>query len=964
MSDIKLYSRKSREAFLSPDQSYAIATASLSGRISGILPDQDWTVVAYTPINRFFSFYHPSSRKIAQIWLIVVVIIALLTYQAANRISLPFSAFISAIGSIAQGHYNSNQTKLKTIAIPELADIERNLARIMEETSLLAGKSLRESTASLQAFSDMTQEAALEYDRRIIAESLLRISIRTLNADAGLLLIHNPDYKSPMKLQFNLTDEQIEKYQSLAVHDANSKQVYFSWDHEKHEAIWQDGFQVIVSVPVRTRQSRFGTLYLLFNKVIDTDIEKDHTLELLAQQCAVYTSRSGLFHQLDQQISFTEGILSGIPWFICAIDSQMKITWHNNRREIAFFDEMENLIGTKCCFGFKGKDTICADCPVKQTIHDSQSHEVTQNWTGPSGENQWIRLNSFPLKDETGQMHSAILFIRDISAEIAAQSEIRRFSRAIDCIGEAVIITDMDGRIVFTNKAFGRIYQYSDTDVKGHYIELIFPSEDAGIHKKILTTLNRDGIWIREMDLLRRNDERVPTSLTASLVLDEKGNPIGKVVTCFDLSVRLQREKQVIRHYKELEILHKINQILVKSIDQDELLDDVLNHIGSFSGCQSGAILLYDRLSSYKQYAGKIEVDPGKPAIMSELELPGYFSNYIKECRQGRESHLLQMLSHSDNPLILNNLQTETSIDSKLIARMGFQAMLAIPIHSQTIQIGLILLFSGHSYHFSHENTDIYRSISSQLGISLHGRYLQERLLAEARFILTGEVITRIGNDVRRVVQGLEISRHLVEEAIRVRSWSGVSNEWDTMNRRIWQIYQINLNILAYDAEDQKLFFPENLNSLIRRWLKVFNGLSFTGRVAIVFEESPDMHEVYINKITVQRAFTNLLTLVLDACWAPSGSDIKIRTITPFGNRDSYAIEFDYLRQDLGNLEKLIQDYRDNQSHSATAVQTETPLLLTEADRCIRDHNGLIVTAIDNDRSILRVVLPRFPARS
>ncbi|MBN1878972.1 PAS domain-containing protein [bacterium] len=964
ISDVKFLTKRTVDVYPIPDRSLAFASGSLSGRIPSLLPNLDWTVAAYAPIPRVTSFYHPVFHRVLMIWLAAIAIIMLVSYQLAAWISQPFFLFIKGIRVLSKGVPSTSPFGSEKSSLPDLAEIENQLFKTMEQTSMLATKSLRESMASLEALSDMTQEAALEYDRRIIAESLLRISVRKFNADAGVLLIHNPDYKSPMKLQFNLTDEQINSYTSLILHDAPSKKIYFSWDHMAHETVWRDGFQVIVSVPVRTRQSKFGTMYLLFQKAVETDFEKDTTLDLLAQQCAVYTSRSGLFHELDRQISFTEGVLSGIPWFICAIDSQMKITWHNNRKEIRFFNDMEKLIGTKCCLAIRGRDSICPDCPVKQTIHDCRAHEVTQQWIGPSGETQWVKLNSFPLKDETGQMRSAILFIHDISSEIETHSEIRRFARAIDCIGEAVIITDMEGRIVFTNKAFSRIFQYSEIEVKGHRIELLFPTEDAGIHKKITAAINWDRIWMMEMEMLKRDDQRIPASLTASLVIDETGNAIGKVITCFDLSVRLQREKQVIQHYKELEILHKINQLLIQTPDLREVLQQILSQIATFTGCQSGAVLLYDPDTSDERRVGNLLFDPRKPGIITEMSIPGYFAKFVEEFRQGRESPLLQRLGCSSEPMILNSLQSETSIESKLFTKMGFHAMLAIPVRSQSVQLGILFLFSSHSFHFQHDNLDIYNSIATQVGISLYARFLQERLLRDARYILTGEILARIGGDVRQVVQGLEASRHLVEKAIRIQSWSGISGGWDTLNRQIWQLYQLNLNILAYGSEDQKLFFPENINHLVKKWISQFKSLSFTEKIPINFTGSQGISDVYINKVTIQRAFTNLLTLTVDACSSLREACIDIRILESSGGSEFYAIDLDYTHSPNNHLGTLIQNKRDILRVPSTETPDETPLLLSEAFRCIADHKGQLMNLTNDSWDKIRIVLPRYPVRS
>lgn len=920
-----------------------------------VLPSLNWSITTIEKLPVFFTLANPEFRTVLIIWILAVIVISSLSFRIASWISNPVLSFMSATHAIANKGNGPASPADSVVLNP--SDILDRLNRTFEKTTIHKAKLLRESMASINAFSEYTKAAALEYDRRIIAESLLSISVRNLYADAGILFIQNPDYISPMTLHYNLTAEQVAGYTSLRVHDYDTKRLYFAWDHQQHKAIWDDDFQVLISVPIQTRQTRFGTLYLLFKQAVELDIANDQTLDLLAQQCAVYSSRSGLFHQLERQVSFTEGVLSGIPWYICIVDSQMRITWHNNHKGIPFHESVDRLIGTFCHLSFKNRETVCSDCPVKKTLLDGRPHEMTQCWDLISNDIRWIKLNSYPYRDETTQSRSAILFIRDITTEVKAQSEIRRFSMAIDNIGEAVIITDMEGRIVFTNKAFSRIFNYSEKNVVGHHLEFLFSGEESGIFKKIVSIINRDKIWMREMDLLHRSEKRISTSLTATQVLDESGNPIGLVITCFDLSARLQREKQIIKSFKELEILHKINKTLSRTAELRDILHTVLVHITTFTGCKSGVVILYDKLASDERHPGTIRVDSEKPSIFSELELPGYFSNYIDEYRKGRKSAFFDAFRLSDAPIILDNLPSQHSIESKLIARMGFNAVLAIPIYVHSQPLGLFLILSKNSYHFPREDIQIYQSIAAQTGLSIYGRFLQEELLSETKYTATGEIVSRIGTDVQQVLQGLDTSRRQVDNAFQSKSWPAVRSGWNTMNWQIWHLDQIMLNFLLHESEDLNLFFPEDINNLVILWLKQIKEQSYAENITIAFTACKDIGDVYINKVAIHRAFINILTLAIDACWFKPDAAITIQIQNPYGKHDYYAIDIDHNGSDSKSVEQFIRN------HTREQPAVDMPVLLSIAIRWIDNHKGSLTAHSNDGRTTFRIILPRYPIK-
>ncbi len=946
---------QSEPCIVDKDQRLVISASFFPDRTLPISPELNWSIVTYENFPDIYSFKNPVILTLIITWISFVFIISILSWGISSWISKPLISFIAATHSIVDKGERIN--KPYGPYVMDLSDILDRLNRMIEDTTVNKEKQLRESTMSIKAISEYIKTAALEFDRKLIAESLLNISVKYFHADAGILFIQNREYDSPMVLLNRITTEKVELYTSLRLHDHETKRLYFSWHHPQHQTIWDDGFQVLISVPIQTRQIHFGTLYLIFKQAIELDIENDQTLDLLAQQCAVYSSRSGFFYKLEREVSFTEGILSGIPWFICIIDRNMRITWHNNNIDIPFYNPIEELVGTTCYSSFKNRTTPCPDCPIKKTIQDGQTHELQQTWNLVTNESRQIKMNTFPFKEENVEKFSTILFIRDITLDIETQSDIRRLSMAIDNMGEAVIITDMEGKIIFINKAFTRIFDYTEKDIISHGLELIFAGKESGIFKKIVSVINHDKIWTRDIDLLHRNENRIPTSITATPALDESGNPLGIIFTCFDLTTHMIREKQIIENYKELEILHKINKTLGWTTNLEDLLQSILMHVTTFTGCDSGAVILYQRQSSKEPFSKTIETLLDKPYISNEIEIPGYFSNFIDEYRRGRKSVLFDSFQLSENPTILDNLQVRDSIESKLITRMGFKSALAIPFQAHNQPLGLILLFSKNSYHFSKDNYQIYQSISALTGIEVYGCYLQEKLLAETKQSTEEKIVNRIGNDIQEALQDFNTSHYLTDQS---QTWSEFQKKTATINWKHWVLSQLAQNLSAYKSNDDKLFFPENINSLIPDWLERVKKSAFLENIALELNTCKELQEVYIHKVSMRQAFTNLLTLVINSCQHKPNPAISINIRNSYGKQDHYAIEIKHAGP--GNINLIEQIIKSNEYNNQSI---DMPVLLSSTIRVLDNHNGTL-TAVQtkSDETVFRMVLPRYPIKN
>lgn len=289
---------------------------------------------------------------------------------------------------------------------------------------------------------------------------------------------------------------------------------------------------------------------------------------------------------------------------------------------------------------------------------------------------------------------------------------------------------------------------------------------------------------------------------------------------------------------------------------------------------------------------------------------------------------------------------------------MGFRSLLTIPIISSNSSLGLIFLFSKSAFHFSSETLEIYQSISNQIGLSVNERYLQEKLTSEARYLLTGEIATRIGGDVKQVLRGLEVSRQYVESALGKRSWNDMEQSWSSMSRQIWHLYHVTLNILSYGSENLKLFFPEDLNQIIKTSINQITSRPFSKQLQFRFDSVDAFSEVYINKMAIQRALINLLLLAVESCWFEDQPLLVISLKSLSGTGDRYALDVYQNGDNASYFTECLKDYLQNEEIS------RLPVLLAAVVRCAEAHNGeLSVITSDKPGFTFRLVLPRHPEK-
>ncbi len=140
-----------------------------------------------------------------------------------------------------------------------------------------------------------------------------------------------------------------------------------------------------------------------------------------------------------------------------------------------------------------------------------------------------------------------LVSLRDTTARRRADAQIRFQAQLLNSVGQAVIATDLDGRIIYWNRAAQNLYGWSSSEVIGRPIIDIIPAdqtrEDAAA---IMETLRQGASWSGEFWVRRRDGSVLPMMVTDSPIYDEQERLIGIVGVSTDISerVRLETERQ------------------------------------------------------------------------------------------------------------------------------------------------------------------------------------------------------------------------------------------------------------------------------------------------------------------------------------------------------------------------------------------------------------------------------------
>nr|WP_225937336.1 PAS domain S-box protein [Myxococcus sp. RHSTA-1-4] len=206
-----------------------------------------------------------------------------------------------------------------------------------------------------------------------------------------------------------------------------------------------------------------------------------------------------------------------------------------------------------------------------------------------AGRRLTLSMSAAPLRDEDA---ATILSFRDVTDARKLEYELRQtkdfLERLIDSSVDAIIAADLKGRIILFNKGAEAMCGYTAQEALGLSVQQLYP---PGVAKKIMAMIRspehggKGRLALTREELVHRSGERVPVSMTASIVY-EGGREVFSVGIFTDLRARMQLERKLSDVETRLEeseksavivalagtAAHELNQPLTSVMGYAELL--------------------------------------------------------------------------------------------------------------------------------------------------------------------------------------------------------------------------------------------------------------------------------------------------------------------------------------------------------------------------------------------------------
>ncbi len=441
-------------------------------------------------------------------------------------------------------------------------------------------------------------EAAGSFTEKL--ETLLAVGQSYLSMDAGLVASISGDQYSvevihsdhpcfdtvaaglTVPLSETVCERTLQRGETYAIDDI----VVETPELTERAAVAEYGGARYIGTPITIAEESYGTLCFYDTETHDNVLsERDRMVVEFMGQLVTYE----LEHHLQQERIRTtknelESVFERIDDAVFAVDSELQITYVNDRAESVFGVERSQLVDRRLFEQFPAaKDTV-----FEQQFRRALDEQSTVTFEAPYEPlDAWFEVTAYPT--ETGLS----IYFTEITARKQRRTELERYEQILDTVSDGVYALDEHERFKYVNEGLAELTGFDRQELVGSHIGMFKSDETiaaarSAVNEEIDRINAGNGTGEIEIDLIveTADNRQVPCQdHIALLPFDDRFR--GSVGTLRDISDRVERERT-------LSGLLESTRALMVAETRNTVADEIVETVQNVLGFERAAVRWYD----------------------------------------------------------------------------------------------------------------------------------------------------------------------------------------------------------------------------------------------------------------------------------------------------------------------------------------------------------------------------------
>jgi two-component system, cell cycle sensor histidine kinase and response regulator CckA len=179
-------------------------------------------------------------------------------------------------------------------------------------------------------------------------------------------------------------------------------------------------------------------------------------------------------------------------------------------------------------------------------------------WVRKDGRTIWVEQRNVLVRDAEGRVVAFEGIARDVTDRKEIEDRIARLSQVVEQSAELVLITELNGSIVYVNPAFERMTGYSAAEAVGQNPRILRSGlQGAEFYRDLWASLKRGESWAGRL----RNRRKDGSLYTADAIISPVRDRNGTVVNYVGLQRDMTRESELDDQLRQAQKMEAVGQL-------------------------------------------------------------------------------------------------------------------------------------------------------------------------------------------------------------------------------------------------------------------------------------------------------------------------------------------------------------------------------------------------------------------
>jgi PAS domain S-box-containing protein len=442
-------------------------------------------------------------------------------------------------------------------------------------------------------------------------------------------------------------------------------------------------------------------------------------------------------------------------------------------------------------------------------------------------------------------------------------------------MAEGIVVQDAEGLLTYVNPAAATLLGYEPKELIGQPGTAIMPPDQHHISQAAEERRSRGEADRYELDLVRKNGERVPVLVSGSPRFDrDTGLVSGTIAVFSDITDFKQAEEELRQRNRELGLLNRVSRALSVILDQDQLLLTILREVRSVFDVAATSLWL---------------IDPVTGETVCQ-EATGDHRETVRGWRLAPGEGIAGWVVDHGESLIV----PDTRIDSRHFSGvddqigLGVRTILSVPLRARQDVIGVIQVVDTNVDRFSPSDLTLMEPLAATAAIAIENARLfakEEQRAAELAVALEqqreldrfkDQLIQNVSHELRTPLGLIQAYAQLLSNGelgeLEPRQLEPVA----VIARRTKMLSKIVEDLTAIlETQTQKSRYQlVDLADLVKQLLVDFSVAVDKVGLTLEFQVEPDLPPVFGDPTHLNQVLDNLLGNALK--FTPAGGSITV----------------------------------------------------------------------------------------